>query len=376
MSEPRDPTAGSVAASLSASLADSTAIAREHWLRRYPGTITEATLDASLATVREAVDAPPGSPFPSGLRSPPTLLHVRRELLDGVRRAFVGGLRRENANPDPDPDASRPVAGGSVASAVVGQIERFEEVRDALDPNPDEQVAAALSGPQAHDILAEVGHDLRSPLTSVLFLSETLRDSPGIRDDPNQVRQLGMIYSGALTMLNVVNNFMEMAESREGEIGVDSTVFSVQDLLESTRRTVQPMADAKGLALRTRLELAHPDRRLGYPTVLTRILLNLTTNAVKFTREGEVRIEAREWEPGVVEILVEDTGPGIASARQEAIFSVFEPAQDRHGVRFVGSGLGLVIVRRLLATLDSELICDSTVGEGTKMSFRVELPNH
>jgi signal transduction histidine kinase len=371
MSEPRDPPAASLLASLAASLDESAAIAREHWLRRYPGTITEATLDSSLATLREAVDAPPGSPLPSGLRSPPTLLHVRRELLDRLRRAFVGGLRREALDVSPHPDAT-----GVVASAVVGQLERFEEVRDALDPNPDEHVVASLSGPQAHDILAEVGHDLRSPLTSVLFLSEALRDSPGIRDEPNQVRQLGMIYSGALTMLNVVNNFMELAESREGEVGVDATVFSVQELLESTRRTVQPMADAKGLALRTRLELAHSDRRRGYPTVLTRILLNLTTNAVKFTREGEVRIEAREREPGVVEILVEDTGPGIDSDREEAIFSVFEPAQDRHGIRFVGSGLGLVIVRRLLAILDSELICDSTVGEGTKMSFRVQLPNH
>jgi len=367
MSEPQDPPE----AFLTASLGESAATARERWLRRYPGTITESTLDASLATLLEALEPSPGSPLPDGLRTPPTLLHVRRELLDGLRRAFIGGLRPEGLDRSPDPDA-----GGAVAGAVVGQLERFEEVRDALDPNPDEQVAASLSGPQAHDILAEVGHDLRSPLTSVLFLSEALRDSPGIRDDPTQVRQLGMIYSGALTMLNVVNNFMELAESREGEVGVEATVFSVQDLLESTRRTVQPMADAKGLALRTRLDLAHADRRRGYPTVLTRILLNLSTNAVKFTREGEVRIEAREWEPGVVEILVEDTGPGIDSAREAAIFSVFEPAQDRHGVRFVGSGLGLVIVRRLLAILDSELVCDSTVGQGTRMSFRVKLPNH
>ncbi|TVP45996.1 MAG: sensor histidine kinase [Gemmatimonadales bacterium] len=358
MTEPR----GSPAASLE----DSAAAARQYWNRRYPGTITGPALDASLRTLVEAAAGPPGSPLPEGLRSPSTLLHVRRELLDCLRRSFVDELQR----PGRDPGA--PGAG----DAIVRQMARFEEVRDALDPRPDEQVGASLSGPHAHEILAEVGHDLRSPLTSVLFLSETLRDSPGIRDDAQQVRQLSMIYSGALTMLNVVNNFMELSESRDGQVEADPTVFSVQDLLESTRRTVQPMADAKGLALRTRMELAHSDRRRGHPTVLTRILLNLTTNAVKFTRDGEVRIEAREWDPGIVEILVEDTGPGIDSAREEAIFDVFEPAQDRHGVRFIGSGLGLVIVRRLLATLESELVCDSTVGEGTRMSFRVRLPNH
>ncbi|CAN5820645.1 hypothetical protein BH23GEM11_BH23GEM11_12960 [soil metagenome] len=346
---------------------DTAVEARQHWLRRYPGTISDQALDASLAVLIEAAAGPPGSPLPAGLRTPPTLLHVRRELLDCVRRAFVGELQRA------DPDAhGRELEG----SALVRQMARLEEVRDALDPNADEQVAASLSGPHAHEILAEVGHDLRSPLTSVLFLSEALRDSPGIRDDAQQIRQLSMIYSGALTMLNVVNNFMELSERRDGELAGNPSIFSVQELLESTRRTIQPMADAKGLALQTRLDLAHSDRRQGHPTVLTRILLNLTTNAVKFTREGEVRIEAREWEPGVVEILVEDTGPGIDPDREAAVFNVFEPAQDRHGIRFVGSGLGLVIVRRLLAILGSELVCDSTVGEGTKMSFRVRLPNH
>lgn len=356
-----------------AHLGDSAATARSDWLRRYPDTVTTQTLDASLAMLLEAAAGAPGSTLPEGLRTPASLLLVRRELLDSLRRAYVTeafsagveGLETGSEAGDP-----------GTAAAIVRQMARFEDVRDALDPRPDEQVAASLSGPQAHGILAEVGHDLRSPLTSVLFLSETLRDAPGIREDANQVRQLGMIYSGALTMLNVVNNFMELAESREGKVEAEPTVFSVRDLLESTRRTVQPMADAKGLGLHTRLDLSDSDRRRGYPPLLTRILLNLTTNAVKFTAEGEVRIEARERESGLVEITVEDTGPGIAPARVAAIFNVFEPAQDRHGVRFVGSGLGLVIVRRLLGLLESELICDSDVGEGTRMSFQVRLPTH
>jgi len=350
----------SLPTSESMSLTSITTAARAEWLRRYPGAITEETLDASLALLVEALSGPPESALPGDLRSPPSLLLIRRELVDLLRHHFVKGLAQAEEHPPAD--------------ALVERLARFEEVRRSLDPTPDEQVDAALAGPRAHEILAEVGHDLKSPLTSVLFLAEALRDAPGIRENELQVRQLGMMYSGALTMLNVVNNFMEFARTGGGAPAPEPTVFSVEDLLEATRRTLQPMAEGKGLSLSIRMELQGSDRRRGHLAVLSRILLNLASNSLKFTWTGEVRLQAREWEPGVVEIAVEDTGPGISPDQQEAIFSVLEPAQDRHGVRFSSSGLGLIIVQRLLDRIESRLVCDSRVGAGTRMSFRVQLP--
>jgi signal transduction histidine kinase len=347
--------------SAAAGLDASAGAARSVWLRRYPGVITEDTLEVSLALLVAALSAPPGSGLSDDLRSPRSLLLIRRELVDLLRLHFVAGLAEEAAEV------------GS-AEALVDRMARFEEIRTALEPSPDEQIDASLAGPRAHEILAEVGHDLRSPLTSVLFLAEALRDAPGIRENDQQVRQLGMIYSGAITMLNVVNNFMEFARSGAGPITAEPTMFSVEDLLEATRRTLQPVADGKGLRLSVRMELQGSDRRRGHLAVLSRVLLNLASNALKFTESGDVRFHAREWEPGVVEMAVEDTGPGISPEQQEAILNVFEPAQDRHGVRFSSSGLGLVIVQRLLRGLHSELVCDSRVGAGTRMAFRVHLP--
>jgi len=346
----------------STGLASSATATRTAWLRRYPGAITEDTLEASLVLLVETLSAPPGSGLPCALRSPRSLLLIRRELVDLLRHHFVQGLVAEDGT-EVGP-----------ARALVDRMARFEEIRTALEPSPDEQIDASLAGPRAHEILAEVGHDLRSPLTSVLFLAEALRDAPSIRENDQQVRQLGMIYSGALTMLNVVNNFMEFARSGNGRITAEPTMFSVEDLLEATRRTLQPMADGKGLRLSIRMELHGSDRRRGHLAVLSRVLLNLASNALKFTQSGDVHFHAREWQPGVIEMAVEDTGPGISPEQQEAIFNVFEPAQDRHGVRFSSSGLGLIIVQRLLHGLQSELVCDSRTGAGTRMSFQVHLP--
>ena len=323
-------------------------------MRTHGDILSENSLEGSLEVLLDALDGAPGDAMPPELREPPSLLHVRIALLDVVRQAYVAA--------DADPDDS-----------FRERIRRFEEVRAALEPEWDEQVEAAFSGPRANELLAEVGHDLRSPLTSVMFLSEVLREAPDAKEDPHKSRQLGLIYSGALTMLNIVNNFMEVVRRGGEELEGEPKVFSIEELLESTRRTVQPMADERELGFETVIDLESTDRRSGYPVPLSRILLNLATNALKFTREGEVRIVVTEPASGVIEFAVTDTGPGIPEDRQEVIFRVFEPSQDRHGVHFSGTGLGLVIVRRLLRAMGSELECDSTVGEGTTMSFRVRL---
>ena len=353
---PSPPQAGASGggSSLRRALHSAGAAARDVWKRTYGSTLTESALEDSVQVLLEALTEPPGAPMPPEVREPPSLLHVRMALLDLIRKGYV----EEGSEAD---DAFR------------DRIRRFEEVRAHLEPEWDEQVEASFSGPRANELLAEVGHDLRSPLTSVMFLSEVLREAPEARDDPHKARQLGLIYSGALTMLNIVNNFMEVVRRGGEELEGEPTVFSLEELLEETRRTVQPMADERGLHFETTVEIECSDRRVGYPVPLSRILLNLTTNALKFTREGEVRVVMSEPAPGVVEFAVRDTGPGISEERQKAIFRVFEPSQDRHGVRFSGTGLGLVIVRRLLRAMGSELICRSTVDEGTTMSFRVEL---
>jgi signal transduction histidine kinase len=342
-------------------LRDSAKRARARWERGYPGAIGDHALTTSMQAVLIALSGEPGDPLPPELREPPAHLTVRRTLVDLLRSEFLRGLAPLSVD-------------GSDPERVVMMLRRFEEARDALDPEGEQQVHAGLMGPEAHHILTEVGHDLRSPLTSVLFLSDALRAGHSGAVNAHQGRQLALIYSAALTMLTIVNNFMELSRRGDGPTDSVPTPFSVADILDSVRSTVQPMADERALRLELDIFL-DGDRRVGHPVALSRVLLNLATNALKFTEAGSVHMRARDVGGESVEFSVRDTGIGMSSEEREAIFNVFEPTVESGGVRFSGSGLGLVIVRKLLRSLDSELRCESEPHQGTRFSFRVMLPS-
>jgi signal transduction histidine kinase len=329
------------------------------WAARYPEVAPAGVVDRSLALLVEALSAPPGTAVTAEVREPAALIEVRQILLGLLRGEFA-----------------KLVAEGTHEAGEVPLLHsmlRFEEVAEALDVTGEDQVAAGLSGPRARELLAEIGHDLRSPLTSVLFLSEVLSASPGIREDRHQLRQLGLVHSAAVTMLTLVNNFMELARTGDRAEELKPSSFSLADLLEGSLRTLRPLADEKSLDFVVANRVTGPDRRTGYPVSLSRILLNLGSNAIKFTSEGHVTIRVTEPAPGLVEFVVEDTGPGMDTENQRRLEDVFEPSATGGRVQFSGSGLGLVIVRKLLRRSNSELHLHSEPGRGTRVSFTLPL---
>jgi signal transduction histidine kinase len=337
-----------------------TAPASRRWATRYPEIAPAGVVERSLALLVDALSGPPGTAVPAEIREPSALIEVRQILLDLLRGEFA----KLAAEADRAGSGSIPLLRGML---------RFEEVGEALQVTGEEQVEAGLSGPRARELLAEIGHDLRSPLTSVLFLSEVLSASPGIREDRHQLRQLGLMHSAAVTMLTLVNNFMELARSGDRAEEMKPSPFSLADLLEGSLRTLRPLADEKGLDFVVANRVTGPDRRTGYPVSLSRILLNLGSNAIKFTAEGHVTIRVSEPAPGLVEFVVEDTGPGMDTENQRQLEDVFEPSATGGRVQFSGSGLGLVIVRKLLRRSGSELHLHSEPGRGTRVSFTLPL---
>lgn len=134
---------------------------------------------------------------------------------------------------------------------------------------------------------------------------------------------------------------------------------------------VEPMVVVKGIELR----LAPPlhERVTGHRMALFRVLLNLTTNAIKFTEEGFVEVAARTMDRDLVEFSVRDTGRAIDEEARETLFEPFKKARDRRGYFFSGSGLGLSIARRYLRSLGSELYFETRPGWGTRFHFEVKL---
>jgi len=271
----------------------------------------------------------------------------------------VGFLERVRALPPPDP------------TQLLRVLTAIEEVGQRLEPDWSHHFADRLSGPDGLELVVEVGHDLRSPLTSILFLAETLQRGRSGPVNEVQERQLGLIYSAAFGLSSVASDVIELARGGDRLVDLDPTPFSVRDILESVRDIVQPIAEEKNLTVR--LVAPEADCRVGHPVALSRVLLNLTTNALKFTSEGSVEVAARDAGPGAVEFSVRDTGRGIPPQSMAMLYEPFRRRQKPGEYAFSGSGLGLSICRKLVEAMGSVLEVETAQGSGTRFYFVLPL---
>jgi signal transduction histidine kinase len=293
----------------------------------------------------------PAAPLDKRMRSAPA-----RRLLEHLRAELVRGWA-DNGGDDKE---------------VLALLVTMERVREAIETGWGHSFAAHLAGADGMELLVEVAHDLRSPLTSILFLAETLQR--GQSGDVNDVqhRQLGLIYTAALGLSSVASDLIELNRGGDQLVEKDPVPFSVTAVLEAVRDIVRPMAEEKQLAVR--LLATTTDERLGHPVALSRVLLNLTTNALKFTDEGYVEIVTQERGPRHVEFAVRDSGKGIAPEVASTLYQPLRPAVGRRGQLFSQTGLGLTICRKLVEAMGSELQVESRPGWGTRFFFELELP--
>jgi len=304
-----------------------------------------------------------------------------------IEQAVLASLRGEAA-PTPIPS--------HLTRRILQQLRsRFLELASALDPPPPgagllawltaietvaktheidwpQRFGSRLSGPDGLELVVEVAHDLRSPLTSILFMAETLRRGRSGPLTPLQDRQLGLIYAAAFGLTSVASDVIELARGGERQLEMDALPFSVADILVSVQDIVQPIAEEKGLEVR--LVVPQERLRIGFPVALSRVLLNLTTNALKFTDEGYVEVKAEPLSPTMFEFSVRDTGRGIPPSSMSMLFEPFRRRQRDREYAFSGSGLGLSICRKLVEAMRSELKVDTSVGQGTRFSFVLQLP--
>lgn len=255
---------------------------------------------------------------------------------------------------------------------MLGLLTTIERTGRQVDADREHGVVSRLTGPEGLDLVVEVAHDLRSPLTSILFLAETLRRGQSGDINDVQRRQLGIIYSAALGLISIASDMIELARGGTQLMEQEPAPFSVAGVLDSVRDIVQPMAEEKSLTMR--ILPPRCDQRLGYPVALSRVILNLTSNALKFTEEGLIEITVQETGTDRVEFAVRDTGQGLDPAALQTLFQPFRRSQGRRRHAFSGSGLGLMISRRLVSAMGSELQLETRPGWGTRFYFELTLP--
>jgi signal transduction histidine kinase len=353
--DPDGPSSGAIAVPLWDALRDAVHSAQAMWGTALEHATGADEVNAHLAQLSNAVRRNASGQETDFNALPRNALS--RRLLGLMRSAFVERVREL---PPPDP------------TQLLRLLGAIEQVGQRLEADWSQHFADRLSSPDGLELVVEVAHDLRSPLTSILFLAETLQRGRSGPVNEIQERQLGLIYSAAFGLSSVASDVIELARGGDRLVDLDPIPFSVADILESVRDIVQPIAEEKGLTV----QLATPeaDFRVGHPVALSRVLLNLTTNALKFTAEGFVEVTARQLSPQAVEFSVRDSGRGIPPQSMATLYEPFRRRQKPGEYAFSGSGLGLSICRKLVEAMGSTLDVETESGQGTRFFFVLDLP--
>ncbi|HSD15968.1 MAG TPA: two-component regulator propeller domain-containing protein [Thermomonas sp.] len=258
------------------------------------------------------------------------------------------------------------LAMAALASAYRERLRR----RHAWQLAAHRQALAEQASEAKSRFLATLGHEVRTPMTGVLGMSELLQ---GTTLDPRQRSQVDAIRRAGEHLLRLVNDALDLARIEAGKLQLSDADFALRPLLDEVAALMAPVAERKGLAFIDGLAADAPVALHGDRTRVQQILLNLVGNAVKFTDSGHVALETFALAPQGVRFVVADTGPGLDAEQQARLFRRFEQADGaRTTTRYGGSGLGLSISQELAAAMGGRIAIESEPGIGTR--FIVELP--
>ncbi len=219
--------------------------------------------------------------------------------------------------------------------------------------------------------LASMSHELRTPLNSIIgFTAIILQGLAGPLND-EQNKQLGMVRNSARHLLDLINDILDISKIEAGQLEIHCSTFSMRESVRKAVSTVAPLAQSKGLELRTEIS-PEVNEVFGDQRRTEQILLNLLGNAVKFTEQGQVAVKCMPEDEWFV-VSVRDTGIGIDVGDQQSIFEAFRQVDSGLGRKHEGTGLGLSICRRLAERIGGTIAVESALGKGSTFTLRLPL---
>jgi signal transduction histidine kinase/DNA-binding response OmpR family regulator len=259
------------------------------------------------------------------------------------------------------------------------QVGELESLATQLNQNNVELERARDAATQATEMkssfLANMSHEIRTPLNGILGMVKILLRTP-LAD--SQRRYASTVLQSANALLSILNDILDFSKIEAGKMSFESVPFDLSDLAEESVQMLAERAREKGLEIFSWTDPEATTQVLGDPTRLRQVILNLASNAVKFTDKGQVVIRIHQLRKSpthtTLKITVEDTGIGIAPEIQSRLFTAFEQGDRSTSRKFGGTGLGLAISKKIIDLCGGTIGCESQPGQGSTFWFTLDLP--
>jgi signal transduction histidine kinase len=252
---------------------------------------------------------------------------------------------------------------------LLQEITEHERTEKALALARDEALAASRL---KTELLAKVSHELRTPLGAILGFAELLQLTVYGPLSEKQHETLGKIIESTNDLTNLVNQLLDQAQLHAGKLKLNLSTFAPAELVDRTLSKMNVLAQAKGLTLTANITTDMPATLFSDPVYVQQILVNLVSNAIKFTHKGTIQVDLYRPDDAHWALQVSDTGPGVPIEAQAYIFEPFRQVDGSITREQGGAGLGLSIVKQLTELLDGQVTLVSEVGRGS--TFIVQLP--